>query len=170
MTASTLRRHSPWALALVPLALAACGSGSGAGSGAVSTNASTSTSETSLSASELKAADTAVSAGLTSYLSKAKACKDQSSPVVCVESADRTLGGQVHDYANKLAAGSGFGSRTADVTAARNSAQLLANSMEILGDAQPTQANYDQVLNTFNVAASIAAVQKAVAKVQSDLG
>ena len=137
---------------------------------AVSTNASTSTSEASLSASELKAADTAVSANLTTYLSKAKACQDQSSPVVCVESADRTLGGQVHDYANKLAAGTGFGSKTGDVTAAWYSAQLLANSMEILGDAEPTQANYDQVRNTFNVTASIAAVQKAVTKVQSDLG
>ena len=53
------------------------------------------------------------------------------------------------------------------MTAARNSAQLLANSMEILGDAQPNQANYDQVLNTFNVNNAISSLQRAVAKVQS---
>ncbi len=56
------------------------------------------------------------------------------------------------------------------MTAARNSAQVLANSMEILGDAQPSQANYDQVLNTFNVDDAIASFQKAVAKVQAGLG
>ena len=42
--------------------------------------------------------------------------------------------------------------------------------MEILGDAQPNQANYNQVLNTFNVNNAISSLQAAVAKVQADLG
>ena len=148
------------------MALAACSSGpqhpSASGSGF-----STSTAP---SGSELKNQDSTLLANLTTYLSKANACKTQSSPVVCVEAADRTLGGQIHDYANRLAAGSASDAKAADVTAARNSAQLLANSMEILGDAQPSQANYNQVLNTFNVTSAISSLQKAVAKVQSDLG
>jgi hypothetical protein len=111
-----------------------------------------------------------VSSSLSTYLSKVTACKSASSPVVCVEAADRALGGQIHDYANKLAASGAYGAKAADVTAARNSAQLLANSMEILGDAQPNQANYDQVLNTFNVTNAITSLQHAVAKVQADLG
>ena len=53
----------------------------------------------------------------------------------------------------------GFTAPQADVRAARNDAQTLANSLEILGDAQPTQANYDQVLNTFNVNAAITQLQ-----------
>ena len=119
---------------------------------------------------QLKTDDTTILSNLTTYLTTTGACKSQSSPVVCVEAADRTLGGQIHDYANKLAAGGNFGAKAADVTATRNSAQLLANSMEILGDAQPNQANYDQVLNTFNVNNAISSLQSAVAKVQADLG
>ena len=48
----------------------------------------------------------------------------------------------------------------------RTQAQTLANSLEILGDAQPTQANYDQVLNTFNVNAAITQLQGAVRKAE----
>ena len=122
------------------------------------------------SSAQLKTDDSTILSNLTTYLSKANACKSQSSPVVCLETADRALGGQIHDYANKLAAGGNYGAKAADVTAARNSAQLLANSMEILGDAQPSQANYNQVLNTFNVNSAITSLQGAVAKVQADLG
>ena len=69
-----------------------------------------------------------------------------------------------------LAVGHGFTAPPADLTAARNPAQTLANSLEILGDAQPTQANYDQVLNTFNVNAAIGQLQSAVRKVNGALG
>ena len=149
----------------MPVALAACSSSPGhpvtTGSGTPG-NAVT-------SSAQLAKEDSTILSNLTTYLSTVSACKNQSSPVVCVEAADRTLGGQIHDYANKLAAGGAEGAKAADVTAARNSAQLLANSMEILGDAQPNQANYDQVLNTFNVNNAISSLQGAVAKVQADL-
>ena len=83
---------------------------------------------------------------------------DSSSPVVCLEAADHTLGDKIHTYANLLARHEHASPRrAADLTAALNAAQTLANSLEILGDAQPTQANYDQVLNTFNVNAAITA-------------
>ena len=52
----------------------------------------------------------------------------------------------------------------------RNAGQTLANSMEIHGDAQPTQSNYNQVLNTFNVDAAIAQLQRAASKVDAALG
>ena len=42
--------------------------------------------------------------------------------------------------------------------------------MEILGDAQPTQSNYDQVLNTFNVNGAIAQLQHAATKLNAALG
>ena len=88
---------------------------------------------------------------MTGYASRAASCKSASSPVVCIEHADLTLGNEVHDYANTLAVGKGFKAPQSDIVNARNSAQTLANSLEILGDAQPTQSNYDQVLNTFNL-------------------
>jgi hypothetical protein len=165
MTIPKMPRGTGWALALLPLALAACSSGSGPSTGEAKANGSSAP-----PSAQLKSADSSILGNLTTYLSKANACKSQANPVVCLETADRTLGGQVHNYANTLASGSNFGAKAADVTAARNPAQLLANSMEILGDAQPTQANYDQVLNTFNVNNAITSLQKAVAKVQSDLG
>jgi hypothetical protein len=90
--------------------------------------------------------------------------------VVCLEAADRKLGGQIHTYANVLAVGHGFTPPPADLTAARNKAQTLANSLEILGDAQPTQANYDQVRNTFNVNAAIGQLQSAVRTVNDTIG
>jgi hypothetical protein len=166
MTIPKMPRGTGWALALLPLALAACSSGSGSGSG--SSHAG-STSNSAPASAQLKNADATILDNLTTYLSKANACKSQASPVVCLETADRTLGGQVHDYANKLATGTNFGAKATDVTGARNAAQLLANSMEILGDAQPTQANYDQVLNTFNVNNAITTLQKAVTQIQGDL-
>ena len=89
---------------------------------------------------------------------------------MCLEGADRTLGNRIHTYANLLAVGHGFSAPKHDLTAARNSAQTLANSLEILGDAQPTQANYDQVRNTFDVNAAIGRLQAAVTNVDHALG
>jgi hypothetical protein len=166
MSRPKLPRRAWWALAVLPVAVAACSSGPAH----VSTSGSSTPTTTAVSGAQLKNEDSTLLSNLTTYLSKANACKSQSSPVVCLEAADRALGGQIHDYANKLAGGGSFGAKAADVTAARNSAQLLANSMEILGDAQPSQANYNQVLNTFDVSSAISSLQKAVAKVQSDVG
>jgi hypothetical protein len=160
-----LPRRAWWGLTVLPLALAACSSGPGH----ASESGSGSSTSVATSSAQLRSDDTTVSSSLSTYLSKVTACKSASSPVVCVEAADRALGGQIHDYANKLAASGAYGAKAADVTAARNSAQLLANGMEILGDAQPNQANYDQVLNTFNVTNAISSLQQAVAKVQADL-
>jgi len=118
----------------------------------------------------LRAAGNRVDADMTQYLAAVPRCQQQTTPVVCVEAADRTLGGEVHTYANVLAVGHGFSAPAADLTAARNAAQSLANSLEILGDAQPTQANYDQVRNTFDVNGAVAALQGAVAKLDGTLG
>ena len=63
-----------------------------------------------------------------------------------------------------------FTAPRADLTTTLNSAQTLANSLEILGDAQPTQANYDQVLNTFNVNAAITQLQGDVTTLAGSLG
>ena len=83
---------------------------------------------------------------------------------MCLEHADLTLGNQVHAYANQLAVGKGFSAPQNDIVAARNSAQTLANSLEILGDAQPTQSNYNQVLNTFDLNGAIAQLRTDVQK------
>ncbi len=66
--------------------------------------------------------------------------------------------------------GHGFAAPPADLTAARNAAQTLANSLEILGDAQPTQANYDQVRNTFDVSTALAQLRSAVTTLDGALG
>jgi hypothetical protein len=160
---SSRRRLAGWALLALPLALAACSSGSGgsaADSGAASASAD----------SSLKNAGAQVLSNMTKYVSRARACTLASSPVVCLEHADLTLGNQIHDYANILAVGKGFTAPQGDLVGARNSAQTLANSLEILGDAQPTQANYNQVLNTFNLNAAIAQLQGDVQKLDQKLG
>jgi hypothetical protein len=143
------RARRGFALLALVLVLAACGSGGGGA--AQSANES------------LKSANGAVRSAMTGYLASVRACKSQSNPVVCLEAADRKLGNQIHTYANLLAVGHGFTAPNADLTTTRNAAQTLANSLEILGDAQPTQANYDQVLNTFNVNSAISQLQGDVA-------
>jgi hypothetical protein len=45
-----------------------------------------------------------------------------------------------------------------------------ANSTEILGDAQPTQSNYEQVLNTVNADAAIGRLQRAASNLNAALG
>jgi hypothetical protein len=142
-------RRAGWGLALAPLVLvlAACGSGSGGAGPPQSPNAS------------LKSANSTVQSAMTDYLAGVGACKSKANPVVCLETADKKLGNKIHTYANLLAVGKGFVASKTDLTTTRNAAQTLANSLEILGDAQPTQANYDQVLNTFNVNAAISQLQ-----------
>jgi hypothetical protein len=154
-----LIRNARWALAALPVVLAACGS-SPSSSGGTSASADTS----------LEKAGSTLSANLREYQAQAAKCKTATNPVVCLEAADRTLGGQIHDYANLLAVGHGFRAPQADLLDTRNAAQSLANSMEILGNAQPTQSNYDQVRNTFNVDAAIARLQRAASKLRAALG
>jgi hypothetical protein len=143
-------------LAVAPPVLAACGSGSGSAAGRPGDPG-------------LRAAGTAVEGAMHSYLRAVPACSARSAPVVCVEAADRTLSAQVHRYANVLAVGHGFSAPASELSTTRNAAQTLANSLEILGDAQPTLANYDQVRNTFDVGAAVGALGAAVAKLDSRL-
>jgi len=153
--ALTLRRVR-WPLVVLSLALvlAACGSGPGGSGGSAGSQQSPDV--------RLELAGTTVLAQMASYQLAAHRCASQPNSVVCLEAADRMLGGQIHTYANVLAVGHGFTTPPADLSNARNQAQTLANSLEILGDAQPTQANYNQVLNTFNVGAAISRLQSAV--------
>ena len=90
---------------LLPLVLAACSSGSGSGSGSPTT---ASGGATPLSNGQLGAAGTTVLNQMDAYTSSSAKCTYATSPVVCVEAADRTLGGQIHTYANLLAVGHGF--------------------------------------------------------------
>jgi hypothetical protein len=149
-------------LAAVPLALAACSSSPGSGSSSPGSSAS--------SNSSLQGADAKLLTNISDYEAKASSCKSASNAVACLEKADVDLGNEVHTYANLLAVGKGFTAPQGDVLAARNDAQTLANSLEILGDAQPTQANYNQVLNTFNIDAAITALQGDVSTLAGSLG
>jgi hypothetical protein len=153
------RRVTGLALLALPLVLAACGSGSGSGSGGSGS-----------ANSSLQSEGAKVLSQMAAYESKAASCKSASSPVACLEHADLTLGNQVHAYANMLAVGKGFSAPQNDIVSARNSAQTLANSLEILGDAQPTQSNYDQVLNTFDLNGAIAQLRADVLKLDRALG
>jgi hypothetical protein len=138
-------------LALAPLivVLAGCSSGGGGPT----------TKPTVSPRATLTSADSAVQSAMQTYLTAVGACATQSSPVVCLETADKTLGNKIHEYANVLAVGHGFPASESDLTTTRDAAQMLANSLEILGDAEPTQANYNQVLNTYNVNSTITALQ-----------
>ncbi len=151
------RRLTGLALLALPLVVAACSSGAApGGSGSAS--------------SSLEGAGAKVLSQMTTYSTTAASCQSASSPVVCLEHADLKLGNQVHAYANMLAVGKGFGAPQNEIVTARNSAQTLANSLEILGDAQPTQSNYNQVLNTFDLNGAIAQLRGDVQKLDRALG
>jgi hypothetical protein len=156
-------RRAWWVLAVLPVVVASCGTGGGSGSGS-SGSGSASADAT------LHRAGTVVQRDMTAYQAAAQKCQSESSPVVCVEGADRALGGQIHTYANLLAVGRGFTAPAGVLATARNDAQMLANSLEILGDAQPTQANYDKVLNTFDVNGAIDQLRQAVTRLNDALG
>ena len=148
------------ALAGMALAVASCSSGPARTTGHVGSNAR---SAALAPDTRLKQAGVSLLSRIGAYSLTTTHCTTQPSPVVCVEAADRTLGGQVHTYANLLAVGRGFHAPASDLTAARISAQTLANSLEILGDAQPTQSNYNQVLNTFDLNGALGQLKSAVA-------
>lgn len=112
---------------------------------------------------------TTIQSALQFYVAAVGGCAQKSSPVVCLETADKSLGDKVHSYANLLARHEPITASKANVSAALNSAQTLANSLEILGDAQPTQANYDQVLNTYNINSAITTLQGQVATLNQSL-
>jgi len=148
-----------WVLPLLSLVAAACGAGGGSGSGSSSAS----------SDARLEAAGTTVQRQMTTYQASTQRCTTVASPVVCVEAADRVLGGQVHSYANLLAVGKGFTAPASVLGSARNNAQTLANSLEILGDAQPTQANYDEVRNSFDVNGALRQLRNAVTALNAAL-
>ncbi len=118
----------------------------------------------------LHRAGTQVERAMAQYRSELTRCQAAASPVVCLEAADRTLGGKIHDYANVLALGHHFAASAADLSAARDQAQTLANSLEILGDAQPTRSNYDHVLNGFDVSSALTRLQQAVHRLDAATG
>jgi hypothetical protein len=153
-------RRARWGAPLVGLVLVLAGCSSGGSGPQAPANADGS----------LRSADTVVQTAMQTYLTAVKGCATQSNPVVCLETADRALGDKIHTYANLLARHQHVTASPTDLSTALNSAQTLANSLEILGDAQPTQANYDQVLNTFNVNAAITQLQGQVSALNGSLG
>jgi hypothetical protein len=157
-------------LALVPLVVALAGCSSGGGGSPASARSNTAGTTPQQADAALEKADKTVRSAMQVYLTGAAGCARKASPVVCLEAADHTLGDKIHSYANLLARPEPFTASRADVTTALDSAQTLANSLEILGDAQPTQANYDQVLNTFNINAAITTLRGDVTTLGNSLG
>ena len=56
------------------------------------------------------------------------------------------------------------------VTTTLNGAQNLANSFEILGDAEPTTANYNKVLGHFNISFAVTALKVNIGQVDAAHG
>ena len=162
-------RRAGWALALAPLALALAGCGAGGGGSAAQGDGATSTTVPQQSNAALESAGNTVRDAMTSYLSAVGECGQKSGAVVCLEALDRMLGDKIHAYANLLARRQPTAATRTDLRTTLNAAQTLANSLEILGDAQPTQANYNQVLNTFNVNTAITQLEGDVATLRTSL-
>jgi hypothetical protein len=163
-------RRARWGVALVPLVVALAGCGSGSGGSAASGGSTTAGTTPQQADAALKGAGKSVQSAMQLYLAAVGGCAQMTSPVVCLEAADHTLGDKIHAYANLLARHEPFTAPQGAVSTALNSAQTLANSLEILGDAQPTQANYNQVLNTFDINAAVTALQGEVTTLAGSLG
>ena len=163
-------RRVLWGLALVPLVVVLAGCGSGGGGSTASAGSTTASTSPQEADAALKTAGKTLQSAIAHYLAAVGGCAQMASPVVCLEAADHALGDRIHTYANLLARHERSTAARADLTRALDSAQTLANSLEILGDAQPTQANYNQVLNTFNVNAAITALQGDVTTLAGSLG
>jgi hypothetical protein len=82
--------------------------------------------------------------------------------IVCVEKADRTLGDQIHVYANYVGSLHQSGAAGKIVNNTLNTSQITANTFEILGDAQPTKANYNRVLHHFDLLGQVDKMTTAV--------
>jgi hypothetical protein len=163
-------RRARWGLALVPLVVALAGCSSGGGGSPAAGPSTTAGTTPQQAEAAIESAGTTLQSALQLYQTAVSGCAQKASPVVCLEGADHTLGDKIHAYANVLARHEPFTASRADLATALNSAQTLANSLEILGDAQPTQANYNQVLNTFNVNTAITALQGDVTTLAGALG
>ncbi len=87
---------------------------------------------------------------------------DCTTNIGCTEQADRKLGDQLHVYANYVGTLRQTGAAGKVVSATLNTAQVTANTMEILGDAQPTKANYDKVLHNFDLQGQIGKMTAAI--------
>jgi hypothetical protein len=159
--------RTTWRWALVPLVLVLAGCSAGT---AVSRGSSSDTTTPRQADAALVTANETVQSAMTAYLAEVGSCATESSPVICLEAADHKLGDAIHKYANLLAAHHTFKVSGTDLSSTLNAAQPLANSLEILGDAQPTQANYDQVLNTFDVNAAITQLQGDVTTLGASIG
>ena len=71
----------------------------------------------------LKGAGAKVQSAMKTYLTQVGGCAKQSSPVVCLEAADRRLGDKIHVYANVLAGRPRVHVARADQTTTLNAAQ-----------------------------------------------
>jgi hypothetical protein len=122
-----------------------------------------------VSNAKLVAAGKTAQSVLDTYTSTTKNCAAKTQPTICLEAADRVAGDAIHTYANLLGALS-EGAPSKIVTSTLNGAQNLANSFEILGDAEPTKANYNKVLGHFNISFAVTALKVNIGQVDAAHG
>ncbi|HEY1826842.1 MAG TPA: hypothetical protein VGF87_02420 [Acidimicrobiales bacterium] len=93
------------------------------------------------------------------YEGQVTACKKS---ITCIEKADRNIGNQIHTYANYVGTIKTTSADKTVVQDALNTAQVTANIFEVLGDAEPTQSNYNTVLHHFDLQSQIQKLQTAI--------
>jgi hypothetical protein len=139
------------AIAVVVVIIVVVSGGSTAPSGFTNANPGQSTKVAGMNATALSQ--------ISAYKVKAQNCKAN---IVCLETANRKLGDQIHLYANYVGSLSQKGAAGKVVANTLNVSQVTANTLEILGDAQPTKANYDLVLHHFDLAGQIDKLTSAI--------
>jgi hypothetical protein len=120
--------------------------------------------------SKVSTANTTVLTQVSTYETAASACHSKPKPIVCVETADRTLGDQIHVYANYIGSLKQTGRAGKVLANTLNTSQFTANTFEIIGDAQPTAANYNQVLHHFSLPNQLSKMRTAVNALAAVLG
>jgi hypothetical protein len=103
------------------------------------------------------------------YDTATRSCHSATHPAACEEKADRTLGDQIHAYANLVGSEDAPGIAATDVNGARNAAQSSANRLENIGDAAQTSAAYTKTARAIHLSNSLAALEAAIGQLDRDV-
>ncbi|HEX3794609.1 MAG TPA: DUF4389 domain-containing protein [Acidimicrobiales bacterium] len=117
----------------------------------------------------LQDANTTLISDFNRFESQDPTCQSAANPLSCSEGLDRQLADQLNDYADTLQNTGRNLLIQSDVNDAINSARKTSTVFAQLGNAGPNAANYQRVVDSLNVQASVSQLNEAVDSLRDDL-